>query len=257
VNAHYRTFLISEFEKRNKLNPRYSLRAYAEFLDLDSGTLSQILKGRRKLPKTHWMTISKKLKLKKMEKQSFLQSLWEEQGIDAKNTHFTERSVEVLTSEHYFEIITEWEFAAALCLFDVKHFQFTVNGLIEVLGLSSKRANEIYAKLFQYGLVKIINQNVVRSDQNFESTDDVLSKALQIAHVNEFKIAAEKLQTLDVFEREFTSVTFAGNSKNIKKMKQWIRNKRQEFDRLFESKNADQIFQFAIQLYPISKKVNK
>ncbi|MBY0415466.1 MAG: DUF4423 domain-containing protein, partial [Bdellovibrionales bacterium] len=163
----------------------------------------------------------------------------------------------VLSSEDYFEILSEWEFAAALCLFDVKHFNFSVENITESLGIPNKRANEIYAKLFQYGLVKIVNQKIIRSDKNFETTDDVLSKALQVAHVNELNHAIEKLQSLDVLEKEFTSLTFAGNAKDLKKMKLWIRSKREEFEATFETSKADQIFQFAVQLFPLSQKVVK
>lgn len=257
MSENYRFFISNEFEKRLKSNPRYSLRAYSEFLDLDSGTLSQILKGKRKIPKTHWMTISKKLKLTNVQKQSFLQSLWDEQGIAAKKHHFNNLETNILTSENYFEILTEWEFAAALCLFDITHFDFTVDQISHSLGITKKRSNEIYAKLFQYGLVKISNDKIIRSDKNFETTDDVLSKALQIAHKNELNLAITKLETITLLEREFTSLTFAGNSKDVKKMKLWIRTKRQEFERLFETKKADQVFQFSLQLFPLSNKVLK
>lgn len=257
MKEHYRYYLSGEFAKRAKVNPRYSLRAYSESLDLDSGTLSQILNGKRKLPKTHWLTIAKKLKLSKAEKQFFLQSLWDEQGLNAKKTHFNKRVANVLSSEDYFEILTEWEFAAALCLFDIKNFNFTVEAIASTLGVTNKRANEIYGKLFQYGLVKIVNQKVMRSDKNFETSDDVLSKALQIAHKNELNLAINKLQVLDVLEKEFTSLTFAGSAKDLKKMKIWIRSKREEFENTFESTKADQIFQFAIQLFPVSNKVTK
>lgn len=257
MKNNYRTLLKNEFEKRFNKNTRYSLRAYAESLDLDSGTLSQILNGKRKLPKTHWMTVTKKLKLPKTERQNFLQSLWDEQGIDSKKIHFNKKIGIVLSSEDYFEILTDWEFAAALCLFDIKHFNFTVEAVANSLGLTPRRANEIYAKLFQYGLLKIVDQKIIRTDNQFETTDDVLSKSLQIAHINELHLAILKLQTVDVLEREFLSMTFAGNSKDLKSMKTWIRNKKIEFERLFESPKANQIFQFSVQLFPLSSKVKK
>jgi uncharacterized protein (TIGR02147 family) len=257
LKHNYRTLLKNEFEKRLEKNGRYSLRAYAESLDLDSGTLSQILNGKRKLPKTHWVTLTKKLKLPKSERQFFLQSLWEEQGIDSKKTHFNKKIGLVLSSEEYFEILTDWEYAAALCLFDIKHFNFTVDSVANALGLTGQRANEIYAKLFQYGLLKIVDQKIIRTDNQFETTDDVLSKSLQMAHINELHLAIEKLQSIDVLEREFLSMTFAGSSKDVKKMKIWIRNKKIEFEELFESPKANQIFQFAVQLFPVSDEIKK
>lgn len=257
MKDHYRAFLNKDFETRCNKNSRYTLRAYAQFLDLDSGTLSQILSGKRKLPKTHWVTTTQKLKLKASEKQSFYQSLWDEQGIKAKDEQLSSRSARLLSSENYFEIISEWEFAAALCLFDIKHFSFTVQNITKCLGISPKRSNEVYAKLFQFGLIEITGDKIIRTNQNFESTEDIMSSALQVAHVNELNLAVEKLKTISLLEREFTSLTFAGSSKDIKKMKLWIRSKRQEFERLFESKKANQVFQFAVQVFPLSNKVLK
>lgn len=43
--------LISpEFQRRRESNSRYSLRAYAAFLEVDHATLSQIMNGTRKVP---------------------------------------------------------------------------------------------------------------------------------------------------------------------------------------------------------------
>jgi transcriptional regulator with XRE-family HTH domain len=42
--------LRQEFARRRAANPRYSLRAFAQFLGLEHSTLSQILRGRRGVP---------------------------------------------------------------------------------------------------------------------------------------------------------------------------------------------------------------
>ena len=46
----FRDRLQSEFDARRQSNPRYSLRAFATFLETDHSTLSQILKGSRRAP---------------------------------------------------------------------------------------------------------------------------------------------------------------------------------------------------------------
>jgi transcriptional regulator with XRE-family HTH domain len=53
----FRERLTREFEARQAANPRYSLRAFAAFLDTDHSTFSQILRGRRRIPAgqlRHW-----------------------------------------------------------------------------------------------------------------------------------------------------------------------------------------------------------
>ena len=88
------SILIEAFEKENfpieAPNPIEAILFRLDQLGMTSSDLSkllgsrsrtsEILKGKRKLPKTHWMTTVKKLKLTKNDRQAFLQSLWDEQG---------------------------------------------------------------------------------------------------------------------------------------------------------------------------------
>jgi uncharacterized protein (TIGR02147 family) len=253
----YRSLLQEQFELRRKTNPRYSIRAFAQFLDIDSGTLSAVLKGKRKLPKTHWITSSKKLKLVKTHRKVFLESLLNEHGLKEELDSIISPESELLNSEQYFEIISEWEFAAALCLLDIWQYELSVTGMARDLGLPMKRSTEIYEKLFRYGLIRFENQRIVKTNKNFETTDDVSSKALQAAHLNELELSKDKLQNLNVLEREFTSLTLACRAQDLKKMKTWLREKRNEFERTFEKKDANQIYLFSMQLFPLSQKVEE
>ena len=45
----FRELLRDEFERRRLRNRRYSLRSFARFLGVDHSTLSQIIRGRRRL----------------------------------------------------------------------------------------------------------------------------------------------------------------------------------------------------------------
>jgi uncharacterized protein (TIGR02147 family) len=46
----FREYLQEEFERRRRVNRRYSKRAFADYLAVDHSTLSQILRGRRPAP---------------------------------------------------------------------------------------------------------------------------------------------------------------------------------------------------------------
>jgi transcriptional regulator with XRE-family HTH domain len=59
----FRAVLQSEFARRRTANPRYSLRAFARFLALDHSTLSQILRGRRRLTARNVRALGPKLRL--------------------------------------------------------------------------------------------------------------------------------------------------------------------------------------------------
>jgi transcriptional regulator with XRE-family HTH domain len=55
--------LQSEFEARNLANPRYSLRAFAAFLDMDHSTLSKVMKGSRRATPRQLRMMAGKLKM--------------------------------------------------------------------------------------------------------------------------------------------------------------------------------------------------
>ncbi len=59
----FRRFLQSEFERRKGANPRYSLRSFARLLAVDHSTLSQILRGKRRLTSRVVETLGRRLRL--------------------------------------------------------------------------------------------------------------------------------------------------------------------------------------------------
>jgi transcriptional regulator with XRE-family HTH domain len=59
----FRSVLQSEFDRRRCANPRYSLRAFARFLAVDHATLSQILRGKRRVTARNVKALGRRLKL--------------------------------------------------------------------------------------------------------------------------------------------------------------------------------------------------
>lgn len=51
-----RTILETEFARRRRVNPRYSLRAFARSVEIEHSTLSQLLRGKRAMT---WKSIRK------------------------------------------------------------------------------------------------------------------------------------------------------------------------------------------------------
>ncbi|MGA8429060.1 MAG: helix-turn-helix transcriptional regulator [Candidatus Sulfotelmatobacter sp.] len=59
--SHFHETLKREFDARRQRNPRYSLRAFAEFLATDHSTLSQIFRGKRRIPASQLRRWGKKM----------------------------------------------------------------------------------------------------------------------------------------------------------------------------------------------------
>ena len=83
LEAFYRQKLRTELEARKAKNPRYSIRAFALFLDLDNGFLSKLLSGKSMLSIDLADELTKKLKLSAEERAEFILSAIEEQKCHA------------------------------------------------------------------------------------------------------------------------------------------------------------------------------
>lgn len=59
----FRIRLQAEFDKRRATNPRYSLRAFARAMSVDHSTLSQILRGRRRVTGRNVRALGRRLGL--------------------------------------------------------------------------------------------------------------------------------------------------------------------------------------------------
>lgn len=70
----YLEILEREYNRRKDNNKYYSQRAFAKMLEIDSGSLSAILKGNRPIPKAKIVFFCDRLKLTDEEKISFINS---------------------------------------------------------------------------------------------------------------------------------------------------------------------------------------
>lgn len=242
----------TKYEDKKRHNPRFTLRSMARLVAIDPGSLSQILKQKRQVPKSEWIPFSEKLKLNETEKRKFLESLWIEFNLKQNVFKELEAHSELLDEKIYAEIIEEWEFAAAICLLDVVGGkQFSPESLQNYLGLSSERAKEIYTKLFQYGLLEMKSGLITTKTPTFRTSQDTLSQTLQKAHEKELSLISEKMKSVPPEAREVTSLTFPGNKKDILLMKEWIRLRRDEFQVQFEGEEPNEVYLFSMQLVPL------
>jgi DNA-binding transcriptional regulator YdaS (Cro superfamily) len=72
VEYHYQRVLLSELKIRKARNPSYSLRAFARFLGMSPGHLSQLIRGRKSLSRRQATNITARLDLCPEERRDFL-----------------------------------------------------------------------------------------------------------------------------------------------------------------------------------------
>ena len=105
----FRERLNLEFAARKQANPRYSLRAFAAFIETDHSTISKILSGSRKVTSRQLRTIGKKLGMSAEEITVYLAAEHVPDTASAKRqamlTHWTAEALAVVSGRLHWAIV--------------------------------------------------------------------------------------------------------------------------------------------------------
>ena len=256
------TFYINKIKEdlshKQRLNPHYSLRAYARDLGIHSSTLSQILKGKRPLPLKNSVEIVKKLGLGPKERTLFLESLYK------TKTNLDDIKIDnndddrFMLDESYFKAIAEWEHYAIISLFDIECFEPSVNEISRRLGITENRTDVVLNNLLMCGLIKHDGEGkLIKAHPKLRTTEDVTSTALKLSHLETLEMGKNKLEEIEVELRDFSSMTIAMDIEKLPEVKTIIREFRQKVTALLRDGKKTDVFQLAIQLYPLTKNLRK
>lgn len=239
----FRLWLQQHFTERCKKNPRYSLRAFAKSLDIDPSSLSQILSGKRNLSLKGIYGLCVKLSATPVDMNRFGLS----QTSKNKDDDFFQVGIDTFT------VISDWYHYAILELTFVADFQSDPKWIGKKLSISAEEAKIAIERLKRLELLKgdegrliktsklITNNGLINtSGAHKELQRQVISKALD---------AVDECQAKD---KDITSMTMAIDVKNLDKARKLISKFRREMCELLEDGNQSQVYNLAVQLYPIS-----
>ncbi len=238
------TVLQHELEKRIKRNPSFSLRAFAKLLNVSPATLSQVISNKRNLSMKKGSEILRALGYSPNEQLNLIASL-EKNEVETKK---------IQISEDKFKLISDWFYLAILSLGELNNAKADPRWVAKRLNISTSQANTALQRLERLNIIEIKNGKFKQVHPPFQTTDDIPSAAIRSYHTNVLNLAIEKLETVDVKEREYSSVTMAINSKNILKAKEVTRKYKKEISKILETGKADRVYHLSIQLFPLDNK---
>ncbi|MEK2646661.1 DUF4423 domain-containing protein [Bdellovibrio sp. BCCA] len=243
----YTSKLLEEFHRRKDKNPRYSLRSYAHFLGLNSGTLSSILQGKRPLPQKDIETVVHKLKLAATEKRLFIES------VNKKNSAITPKESFYLNPDQLQIIFNEWEYFVILAVFKLENFECSAKWIHRKTKIPIDRVQICLDVLLSSGLIRR-NEfgHLVRSQKALHTSHGVPSEAIRRAHKNNLRMSLEKLEQIPVEERDFNFFTVALDKTRYNKLKKAILKFRDELSRLDDLSKKHRVYRVGVQLFPLS-----
>jgi uncharacterized protein (TIGR02147 family) len=247
----FRTFLQQELLRRCKSNPSYSLRAFAQALEIESSSLSKILHGRRRITPTMFDRFAKRLRLTPDQKQKFATSLTTSRRAQAD---YQQLGMDL------FQVIAEWHHFAILELTQLEQFEADAGWIARALGLTNLEAQAAIDRLKRLELLKV-KENGQWIDASGATTtiqDGVTSEMLRRFQRQILEKGIRALEEEPLDKRDHTSMTMAINSKMLPEAKKRIRKFRRELCAFLKSRRPyDEVYHLGVALYPVTRKGGK
>ncbi len=249
---------INEFlALKQSENPQYSMRAFSRDMGIHSSTICQVIKGKRRLPLKHAHRFAKKMSLAPNEKTLFMESLYRTKTNidDIKISKLDERFI---IDESHHKVIAEWEHFAILELFEFDDFKLTSKEVAFQLGIDISRAEIVINNLLTASLLTInTDGEFQRTHNDIRTTEDISNQALKDSHKETLEMGINKIEEIEVELREFSSTTVAIDLEKLPEAKTIIREFNQKMTELLRDGKKTDVYQLAIQFFPLTENVKK
>lgn len=235
--------LQSEFAARSARNPRYSLRAFAKSMGVSHSILSLILSKKRR--------ISRKLSLKLANALCF-NPVFKKEFLDFNNPnlrvirHTPQKLYQTLSMDS-FALIADWYHFAILSLLDLKGAKPQPEWIAARLGITLSQAKEALERLNRLGL---LNGAPLKLDNTY------VSQAATHYNRQLLERATDHLDTCTkgLQEHDYSSMTFVLDPASLPYARQRIKEfKRALVEELESRGNPSEVYQMAIQVFPVSR----
>lgn len=259
LSINYRSFLQEAFNKRQKKNGSYSLRAFARDLEIPASRLSEVLNGKKGISEDRADKLAGKLSLDKTEKEFFLDLVRSEHARSSTVKKIARQRIEFRLgrlkslSKDQFNLISDWHHFSLLelLLIETDH---SLEYLAQRLGITRNETQKSLELMSRLDLIVQQNGRWLRTDQGLTTTVDISSDAIQIYNRQILKKAEKALTERSIHERDFSSVVFAVNKENLEIAKARLSQFRRELMVELETKpNPNAIYCLALQFFEITE----
>lgn len=245
-------YLKREFHRRMEQNPHYSLRSFAQMLDLNPGELSEILRGKRRLSLTSAQKVIKNLGFTEKEKKQFLLNL----SLEKTGIEFVENEADRQhhLNEKVFRLFSNWTTLHTLLLLDLKFHQWTPVWIAKKFGISTAEAKYNMDILEELGLITFDNrQNAKSCEEIIETHSEVPSLAIRKYHQAILQEASKAIENQKLNQRQMMGIGLAINKKDLIKIKKEVSDFLDLILRKYRKKKGDEIYYLETALFKLTK----
>jgi len=241
----------SEFEDRQKRNSSYSLRAYAQWLELSPAQVSQMISGKRPATLNTLNKLKSKLNFSPKEERIFIEEI-----VSTKIAAVDSKKDVVNLKEDEFKLIADWYHFAILALLKLKGASLTIRSLSTRLGTSFINIRDALDRLER---LKIIRRDpeLEQISPPLEVTSEIPSSAIQLYHRQNLNMAMDRLADCPPESRQFQSIYINLNDDQIRRYKSLIDDFLDEASKLSSTDKHSKLYALNVQLFPLKAEANK
>ncbi|MGE0525511.1 MAG: TIGR02147 family protein [Bdellovibrionales bacterium] len=244
--------LKQTFEERCRKNPSYSLRAFARSLDMDSSTLSAIMRGKRPITVKTARKILEGLHITNPHEAQtlMLQTVTGEEFSD-QELAYKELAIESA------EAISAWQHFAILALLELDGFKGYEREISTRLNISAGMVDECLHRLERLGIVMKSGRRWELTGRNMATGSEVPNSALREGHRQNISRALESLYDDPVDVRDISGITMAVCKEKLPQARKLVQDFRRRLAAFMESGKKDAVYRLNIQLFPLTKEMRK
>jgi len=245
----FRQFLQNELIRRTRSNPKYSMRAFARFLEIQPDYLSKLLLGRRQLTRRTILRLGLRLGMAPQDLDKF-----ESNGVANQQEQMA--VYRSLLSDQ-FHVISDWYHFAMLELVHVKGFKPEPKWIARTLGITVTEVHAAIERLQRLDFLEISPSGkwkILDSGKTTTIGHELTSVALRKMQRQILEKAMESLENISPDLRDQSSMTMAIDTSRIGEAKKRILKFRRQLSEFLESsEKRDQVYQISISLFPLSQ----
>lgn len=158
-----------------------------------------------------------------------------------------------LLSQDVFSLIADWYHFAILDLTLLPDFKLNSKWVAKRLGIAPVDAKMALERLIRLGLLRKTNGTYRKAESHYVNYQEgQTSEAHKEYQRQILRLGLRAIDHTPPHLKDITAITIAGNTKKINKAKELIKKFRRELCQLMEDGEGDEVFHFALQLYPVT-----
>lgn len=254
----FRTILNREFTRRIRVNPRYSLRAFAKSLGIYHATLSALLTGTRPFTPKSIRMLATGLGATPRQIDHYIEVFLKARGTSRAKSDFSASENYLNLATDAFALLSEWQHDAVLEALQLPDLRGDVKSIAAALTLSEAEVYSSLQTLLRAGLVAFGSNGEFQPTNR--NTTQILTPLQTSAARREYQKAllrksAEAIDTISLEQRDHTSMTLTVHPDDMPALRTMIKKFRRELTAFAQRKAVvpQSVYQLQISFFPLSQ----